>query len=143
MSDFSLSSIATAFGLATVLLIQFHKAVTLPKSWVPFNLGGLLALLIGLVPWIKKGSFVAFVVGYMLVTVLMVSMLVLFAMAHLPGQPLVSLPTGSLKAGMILLSLLVAGTVVLAQVLVQLPIRLIVQLKEMIERCASQPTHVV
>jgi hypothetical protein len=52
------------------------------------------------------------VAGYLLVATLLVNMLVLFAIAHLPGQQRVSLSSASDKACTILLKMLGAGLVV-------------------------------
>jgi hypothetical protein len=119
MPEFSLSAVAAAFTFAALLSSQFHQDMALPKQFAAFNLGG-LALLVAILPWIQKGSFLAFVVGYMLVAVLLVNMLFLFAVAHLPGQHRVSLSTASAKAGSILLKMVGAGLVVCFQMLLKL-----------------------
>jgi hypothetical protein len=109
MPEFKLAAIATIFALAVRLLLQFNQGIALPKWLAPFSLTGLLALMMLLLPWIQKGSALAFVVGYVAIGFLVLNLLVLFSLAHLPGKVVKLSSSRSRKAGAMLLGLVGRG----------------------------------
>ncbi len=113
MSEFNLSVIVTAFAIGIHLLMQFNQDIAVPKWLAPFGLSGLLAVLMVILPWIQKGSFLAFVAGYLMIGFLVINLVVLFSLAHLPGQAVKLSSANSGKAGMILIGCLGTGLVVL------------------------------
>jgi hypothetical protein len=102
------SVVVTAFFLGLSLLLQFNQDIALPKWLAPFSLSGLLALLMIILPWMQKGSVLAFVVGYLAIGFLVINLVILFTLAHLPGQT-IKLSSASHQAGTILIGVLGIG----------------------------------
>ncbi len=119
MPEFKPSIVVTVLVLGLSLLLQFNQDIVLPKWLTPFGLGGLLALLMLMLPWMQKGSPLAFVVGYLAIAFLMINLTILFTLAHLPGKT-VKLSSASRKAGSLLLEIVGAGFGVLLQTLIRL-----------------------
>jgi hypothetical protein len=120
MSEFNLSVIVTAFAIGIHLLIQFNQDISVPKWLAPFGLSGLLAVLVVILPWIQKGSVLAFVAGYLVMGFLVINLVILFTLAHLPGQAVKLASASNSKAGAILLGWLGTGLVVLLKFMISL-----------------------
>jgi hypothetical protein len=140
MSEFNLSVIVTAFAIGIHLLMQFNQDISVPKWLAPFGLGGLLAILIVILPWIQKGSFLAFVAGYLAMGFLVINLVILFTLAHLPGQAVKLSSASSRKAGMILIKLLGAGLIVLSKSILESVVWGIAQVKTWISCHSKQGT---
>jgi hypothetical protein len=110
-----LGEIGTAFVFGVDLLEQFHHNLVLPQWLAPLSSGGLLALLLRLMPKIQKGSISAAVLGYLLMALLIFNTIVLFTLAQLPGQSVIPTSASSLRAGLILLGLFGTGLWAIAQ----------------------------
>lgn len=108
MPEFNQSNVVTAFVLGLSLLLQFNKEMALPKWLAPFSLSGLLAVVMLMLPWMQKGSVLAFVIGYLAIGFLVLNLVILFSLAHLPGQ-IVKLSSASSQAGSIVISVLASG----------------------------------
>jgi hypothetical protein len=121
------SAVVTAFVLGLSLLLQFNQNIALPKWLAPFSLGGLLTLLMIILPWMQKGSVLALVVSYLSISFLVLNLLVLFFLALLPGQT-VKLSSDSNKAGTILIRVLGRGLIVLLKSLARRLVQGIAQL---------------
>ncbi|MBW4551502.1 MAG: hypothetical protein KME35_10380 [Aphanocapsa sp. GSE-SYN-MK-11-07L] len=98
-----LSVNATAFAIVIHLLMRFNHDISLPKWLVRFSLGGLLALLMLLLPWIQKESVLAFAVGHLAIGVLILNLAILLTLAHLPGKVVTLSSVRSDQAGTLLL----------------------------------------
>jgi hypothetical protein len=108
-----LPMLATAFAFITGLLMQFNQDIALPNWLAPLSLGGLLSVLVVLLPWIEKGSFAAIVMGYLLVALATINLAILFGLAHFPGQTVIGLSSRSTKAGLLLLQMVGIGLAVM------------------------------
>jgi hypothetical protein len=113
MPEFKLAAIATTFALAVRLLLQFNQDISIPKWLAPFSLTGLLALMMLLLPWIQKGSALAFVVGYVAIAFLVINLLILFTLAHLPGKVVKFASESGSQAGAIVVGAVGTGLGVL------------------------------
>jgi hypothetical protein len=114
------SEIGTAFVFGVDLLEQFHHNLVLPQWLAPLSSGGLLALLLRLMPKIQKGSVSAAVLGYLLMALLIFNTIVLFTLAQLPGQSAIPSSASNVRAGLILLGLFGTGLWAIAQGLAKL-----------------------
>ncbi len=119
MSNINLSAVMIVFAVAVHLLMQFNQDISVSKWLTPFSLTGLLALLMLLLPWMQKGSVVAFMAGYLAIGFLVINLLVLFSLAHLPGQAVKLSSANSVKAGAILLKVLGTGLIMFLSSLVR------------------------
>jgi hypothetical protein len=109
MPEFKLAAIATTFALAVRLLVQVNQGISIPKWLAPIGLTGLLALLMLLLPWMQKGSGLAFVVGYVAIAFLVINLAVLSTLAHLPGTMVKMTSASSSQAGAIVLGAVGTG----------------------------------
>ncbi len=139
MSEINLTAILSAFAIAVHLLMQFNQNIALPKWLAPFGLGGLLALLMLMLPWIQKGSALAFVVGYLTIAFLMINLAILFTLAHLPGKT-VKLSLASRKAGTLLLEVVGTGFGVLLKALMTLIAKGMVQMTAVVLNAIDKRT---
>jgi hypothetical protein len=105
--------LATAFAFITGLLMQFNQDIALPKWLAPLSLGGLLSVLVVLLPWIEKGSFAAIAIGYLLMGLSIINLAIVFSLAHFPGQTVIGLSSRSTKAGLLLLQMVGVGLAVM------------------------------
>jgi hypothetical protein len=62
-----------------------------------------------LLPWIQKGSALAFVVGYVAIAFLVINLLILFTLAHLPGKVVKFASESSSQAGAIVVGAVGTG----------------------------------
>jgi hypothetical protein len=129
MSGFHQSVVVTAFVLGLGLLLQFNQEIALPNWLAPFGLDRLLSVMNRVFPAIQRGSWLAFVVGYLLIGVLMFNMMVLFTIAHLPGKLVALSSPLSAKAGLVMLGLLGTGLFLLLKALFNGLAWVIVELK--------------
>jgi hypothetical protein len=105
--------LAIAFAFITGLLMQFNQDMALPKWLTPLSLGGLLSVLVVLLPWIEKGSFAAIAIGYLLMGLSIINLAIVFSLAHFPGQTVIGLSSRSNKAGLLLLQMVGVGLAVM------------------------------
>jgi hypothetical protein len=113
MPNPKLPLLAIAFAFVTGLLMQFNQDMTLPRWLAPLSLGGLLSVLVVLLPWIEKGSFVAIAIGYLLMGLSIMNLAMVFGLAHFPGQTVIGLSSRSTKAGLLLLQMVGVGLAVM------------------------------
>ncbi|MBW4549926.1 MAG: hypothetical protein KME35_02225 [Aphanocapsa sp. GSE-SYN-MK-11-07L] len=137
MSRFNLSAIVTAFEIGIRLLTQFNQDISVPKWLAPFGLAGLLALLTVIWPWMQKGSVLALLIGYLTMGFLIINLLILFALAQLPGQA-VKLSSASDRAGKLLLEMLGAGLGVMLKSSVSAVVQGAVQIKAVVLKTIQQ-----
>jgi hypothetical protein len=133
MPELKLATIATSFALVVRLLLQFNQGVALPKWLAPFTLTGLLALMMLLLPWIQKGSTLAFVVGYVAIAFLVINLLILFTLAHLPGKVVKFASESSNQAGAIVVGAVGSGLGVMLKASLRLATQGVAQMKAMVE----------
>jgi hypothetical protein len=137
MSGFHQSAVVTAFVLGLSLLLQFNQEIALPNWLAPFSLDRLLSVMKGIFPSIQRGSWPAFVVGYLLIGVLVFNMMVLFTVAHLPGKLVALASPISTKAGLVILGLVGTGLFILLKALFDFLVWLMIEIKAAYHRAKS------
>jgi hypothetical protein len=79
MPKLSLSAVVAGFVMVSALLIKFNQDTVVPDGLSAFRLGGLLGLLLVILPWIQKGDILAFIFGYILIAILLFNAFILFS----------------------------------------------------------------
>ncbi len=140
MSKFNLSAIVTAFEIGIRLLNQFNQDISVPKWLAPFGLAGLLSLLTVIWPWLQKGSVLALIIGYLTMGFLIINLMILFTLAHLPGQAVKLASAKSDQAGKLLVELLGAGLGVMLQSSVSFAVQGVAQIKAVVLKAIHPKT---